>query len=234
MSRQLLVVADSRGEKLSRYLNANFPSWITYPFVLPGGTIPTLHHLLKQKLPFLEKENLHVVVAGGICNLTQKTKHQGGIQITYNGNTRSRVSDLLYALHTLVTDINQNFNLPVHVVCIPPANLIKYSDEASRTGKLTSSLLTPAELAFQQKLLETDIAQINNEILQINQQQGLAPIRWDKSLQKIKIQKRGSNGENTNKKTLFCYNHLYDGVHPNTELSNIWFSYMCRSILESN
>ena len=59
----------------------------------------------------------------------------------------------------------------------------------------------------------------------------MANIRWDKTISKYVKRKRGVHGQNTKKMQTFIYENLYDGVHPNEELSTKWYSFMLSSVL---
>ena len=128
--------------KLKRYLETNFQNWQTHTIVMPGGTVSKLHESIVAYLKKYMISDIHVVVAAGICNLTTKVRHEGGMQIAYKNNTRLKVSNLLYGMHILVGDLNINYNLPVHVVCLPPAMLQKYAAFKKSRGKLTYSKFT--------------------------------------------------------------------------------------------
>ena len=227
----LIIATDSRGAKLKRYFSKHFPTIQPTISVLPGAKISDIHISLIETVKLVTSTPRSVVVvAAGICNLTQKVDHAGGVQITYQGDTRKRISDLLYQLHTLVFDLNVNHQFPVLVICIPPANLHKYAEKKMLQGKLEFSILTTEETTRQQDLLEHDITLINREIIQMNVMQGHSSIRWDNTILKIKIRKRGRNGQNSKKCSYFCYDQLYDGVHPDQELADKWYSYMCQCL----
>ena len=232
MSR-LLIAADSRGAKLGNYFNRHYPSWNVDPIVVPGGTVQTLHSLIVKALTASSPTNTNVFIAAGICNLTEKTEHEGGVEVSYTNDTRGRVSNLLYGLHTLISDINSRFSLQVHVCTNPPANLLAYRNTLKTQRKLHTSIYTTSQIISQQAALENDIKLINLEILQMNTSQGLAPIRWDRQFIKIKIQKRGELKENSRKKSKYNYQQLYDGLHPNWDLAAIWYLSLAKSVLHS-
>ena len=170
----ILIAADSRGAKLQRYFLKHHPLLHPHLIVKGGAQVSELHVKIKAALSsHYHYSPVDIVVAAGICNLTQKVYHEGGEQVTYDGETRQRVSDLLYQLHGLVTDININHHISVHVVCIPSVSLSKSAEQQILKNKLTFSILSESEMAQQQLMLEHDLKLVNLEIVQMNHMQGL-------------------------------------------------------------
>lgn len=81
---------------------------------------------------------------------------------------------------------------------------------------------------MQQKYLEEAVKEINTSLFQFT-----FPVRWDRD---ILICKRKKSGRIINMSTKNCkivFKHLYDGVHPDSELSDKWFHFMCLSLSSS-
>ena len=84
MVHHILVGTDSRGRILESFIsNVNpFPfGWQSEVHFLLGAPISKISNELLEKLKLLNVESnskIVVMIAAGICNLTQKNRHRGG------------------------------------------------------------------------------------------------------------------------------------------------------------
>jgi hypothetical protein len=84
---KIIFGTGSRGARLEKYLTVNYPfpsGWRSDILVRPGGKIGDICSLVRNKFIRLETTNVKIVFAGGVCNLTTKVRHAGGIEISYH------------------------------------------------------------------------------------------------------------------------------------------------------
>lgn len=84
----IILATDSRGRGLNTYLqkmNPFPPNWRVYLLFKPGASIERLSHEAQLLIQSFSDKTApyHVVFMGGICNLTEKFKHQSGTEIVY-------------------------------------------------------------------------------------------------------------------------------------------------------
>lgn len=230
MQNHILIATDSRGRGLKDFLAKTtlFPQSHVHLGIFPGGNFSTVSNKVWNEVLSLQSLNdkieIHAYVAAGICSLTKKIRHPNkSYEIFYHRNTEN-----LDQLKQDITDFYRDsvyHNIYGKVVHIPPVSLAKCNANCNSP----SSISSPA-LATQQLHLEEDIKSLNNQISTINKQFQKTSVRWDKDLQTTKQKLRGRNKKIKVLKSTPCYNDLYDGVHPNVQLSEKWFRFLCTSI----
>ena len=77
------------------------------------------------------------------------------------GNKAEGIIPPLSITCALVTNINVNHHISVHVVCNPCVSLSKSVEQQMLKNKLTFSLLSESEIAQQQVMLENDLKLVN-------------------------------------------------------------------------
>jgi hypothetical protein len=167
-----------------------------------------------------------VMVAVGICNLTQKIHHTGGTEITYTHST-DKTAHIIKELQDLQEYVATRHNTPLKIAC----SISKYAAFNTEKHKLQHSTFTPEQISNQQQHLETDIQQINDAIITINNNAQVRTVRWDRDLLQVKCKSRGKHRQNKAKIVTISYKQLYDGVYPCETLYTKWYSYMCNSII---
>ena len=237
MGHHILVGTDSRGRTLEFFIsNVNpFPiGWQSEVHFLPGAPISKISNELLEKLKLLNVESnskIVVMIAAGICNLTQKTDIEGGgYFLNYEVKTSSeRVesvkNDIINSLGAF-----QEYNVLQKCAMIPPVSLLKISQNFN--NNFTDKELI--KLAEEQKQLEQDIEILNEFIYKLNTDNSVRTVMWDRDVRKSRIRTRGVKKPHirrVNIKTVHVYRDLYDGVHPSQFLSSIWYCALCQSIV---
>ena len=171
-----------------------------------------------------------VMLAAGICNLTEKIKHKDGVELIYIDPYSNKQQNVISELRKFSSELQTLPNTTVKIATIPPACIKKYNEFQKSKSHLFQSLFTDEALEQQQYNLEKDIAIINNEISEINKANQIRTVYWDRDITKISIKKRGSRNQFQKRITKFVYNDFYDGVHPVENLGLKWCEIMCSSI----
>lgn len=231
----IILATDSRGRGLNTYLqkmNPFPPNWHVYLLFKPGASIERLSHEAQLLIQSSSDKTApyHVVFMGGICNLTEKFKHQSGTEIVYQ-HSSDKVQMLLHSIEKTFHQISLSPSSIVQFATIPPVSIKKFKEYQSERGNLKSSKYSSDESAAQQEALENDIKFINNKISQYNANYNSSSIRLDKDITKISIKKRGRNGTCKKRTSKFFYDNFYDGVHPERSLAEKWFLRICSSIV---
>lgn len=227
----IIIAVDSRGRGLNDFIQGNllFPYFFTI-LCIPGGKLDTLKAAITQTLHKEQRQNkTHIILAGGICNMTTKLKHEGGTELTYN--QADKIDKLTTQLQNMSSHFNSFPNTSFAITTIPPASLKKANAFNREKQRLSKSIFTEQEIQQQQTELEHDIQIINKQISLINSNLGLRTVRWDRDILKTSIKKRGHTNKQTIKKVKkFNYKNLYDGVHACADLESKWYTILCRSI----
>lgn len=164
----------------------------------------------------------------GICNLTKKIKHQFGSEVLYNPSPE-KIQSLIQIIQNSF-HILQNSNCSVKFSTIAPVSLCKFKDLQIRRHLLQRSNYSLEESNLQQNCLESDIREVNFSICELNLEHNVSNIRLDKDISKIACKKRGKNGKNKKKQVKFVYDNFHDGIHPDSDLADKWYSKICSSI----
>lgn len=169
----------------------------------------------------------------GLCDLTTKVKHDFGAEITYSRES-SNFNIIIPELTAIQGELF-NREIPVIFTSIPPASISKYRDfnfnrfdAHTQQYRLTKSLFSDRDIAETPKKLQQDVMIINDQIVELNFQQGMSNIRWDKPITKHRTYIKNNKRRKSSK---FCYDSMYDGVHPDDYLSVVWYSSMCTTLL---
>lgn len=235
MAHEVLIATDSRGRNIHTYMDQQtiLPKHIKIHTIFrPGATInrlqsSILHHI--QTHPHMQKIQspsyiIHlIVIAVGICDLTTRTRHPKGPELCYI-RTPHKIQDIITQIQTLYSQLTV-MKFKVKFATIPSVSLKKHNT-FHNTLNITYTI---DELSTQQTQLEEDITCINNAIRHLHKPHQLRVLRWDRDLLKTKIRKSGKNITRIKKLT---YNHLCDGVHPDSHLQQKWFHCMCHSVAE--
>lgn len=238
--RHVLIGTDSRGRKLEQYIlkYRPFPEhWKITLAVVPGATLSTIKDAIMEKLTkpewgghFESSTDLSVVIAAGICNLTEKQKHTEGVELCYLGE--NKVDKCISEISTIQKEFMDTCQLKPKFVTIAPVSLAKYQAFSQEHHQLNQSRFTHEELQSQQKHLEQDIREINETICFINSCNNFRTVRWDRDLLKHTTKKRGRTACNRKKMTKFTYRDLYDGCHAVDDLAETWYRILCNSVVE--
>lgn len=232
--RHLVFATDSRGSKLKSYLEKEEPFDFhsdNIVIVRPGGKLSDIRELVKTKVDSIMRIDklftIWIFLAGGICNLTSKITHSGGTEIQYIRSDQN-VQSVILQFRDFFNYFQSIENVFVKIACIPCACIEKYLQFNISKGKLFYSIFTPEERQMQQKYLEEDVKEINTSLFQFT-----FPVRWDRDILICKRKKSGRNKNMSKKIVKLSFKHLYDGVHPDSELSDKWFHFMCLSLSSS-
>jgi hypothetical protein len=207
-------------------------SCTTHVLAKGGGTVTALTSMADKKIKDLSAilqpgDSIAVVLAAGICDMTEKVRHPGGVQLLYD-HSKNRPEKILSDLHGFQSHFMSQ-NIPVKIACIPSASLSKNEMCQKLKGNLVFSSCLPEEICVQQRYLEEDLGAVNGDIIAMNSAVGMRSVRWDRDLIRSSIKRR----KNTTKKIIkIKYQHLYDGVHPDQYLSDKWFGYLCWSVIQ--
>ena len=177
-----------------------------------------------------EGDNIIIVFCAGLCDLTTNVKHDFGAEITYSRES-SNCNHIIPELTAIQSEL---FKREIPVICTI-CSISKYRDfnfnkldAHPQQYRLTKSLFSDRDIAEAQRKLEQDVMIINDQIVELNFQQGMSNIRCDKP-----ITKHGTyiNNNKRRKSSKYCYDSMYDGVHPDDYLSVVWYSSMCTTLL---
>ena len=147
--------------------------------------ITEIYKDVKSKIDYItlnEGDNIMVVFCAGLCDLTTKVKHDFGADITYSRES----SNFNHIIPELTAIQSELFNREIPVMCtsIPPASISKYRDfnfnkfdARTQQYRLTKSLFSDRDIAEAQKKLQQDVMIINDQIVELNFQQGMSNIR---------------------------------------------------------
>lgn len=192
----IILATDSRGRGLNTYLqkmNPFPPHWHVYLLFKPGASIERLSHEAQLLIQSSSDKTApyHVVFMGGICNLTEKFKHQFGTEIVYQ-HSSDKVQLLLHSIEKIFHQISlsTSFSSTVQFATIPLVSIKKFKAYQSERGNLKSSKYSSDESAAQQEALENYIRFINNKISEYKTNYNSSSIRLDKDVTKISIKKR--------------------------------------------
>jgi len=238
MTSHLIFGCTSRGGKLPDFISNHdpFPENVrTSIIVRGGGLISEIYEDIKSKIesiPLNEGNNIIVVFCAGLCDLTTKVKHDFGTEITYTRES-SNFNNIIPDLTAIQSELFDR-DIPVIFTCIPPASISKYRDfnfikfdAHTLQYRLRKSLFSDGDIAEAQKKIEQDVKIINDQIVQLNFQKGMSNIRWDKPITKHRTYIKNNKRKKSSK---FCYDFMYDGVHPDDYLSFVWYSDMCTTL----
>ncbi|CAG2201778.1 unnamed protein product [Mytilus edulis] len=149
----------------------------TRVLVRPGGTIGQIYEGIKDEIVSIDHKNIRVVLAAGLCNLTEKVSHENGTELRYIRDN-SNVVNIVSELRSIQSDLLAN-NIPVQFVSIVPACINKYRDFnlnryqfKKQQYRLRQSIFSDVEIDKMQKELELDVDYINQEIMDLNKDGG--------------------------------------------------------------
>ena len=104
----IIFATDSRGAKLKHFLmsNTTLTLYTVHTIIIPGAKIETLTQAFDNKLRkiFSSSTSVHhvfVIVAAGICNLTEKNHHANGTEIVYISDL-AKTSHILEVINSLI------------------------------------------------------------------------------------------------------------------------------------
>lgn len=171
-----------------------FPAnWQVHVEVLSGGTISKISTSIIKKikvLPVQEDYAIFVMIADGICNLTQETELSSGYILNYKTEkSAEQFSQLKAEIEKTAKDL-ADYNVTIKFATIPPVLLSKIS---SHFGYI----FNPPEL-------ENDILLINSFISSVNLSNGTRTLRWDTDIVKNHMKRRGTH-QTLKKVTRFMY-----------------------------
>ena len=200
---------------------------------MPGAPISKISNEILEKIKLLNVESnskIVVMIAAGICNLTQKTHRGSGYFLNYEAKTSSeRVESVRNAIINSLGAFQKN-NVLQSFAMIPPVSLLKNSKYFNKN--FTDRELI--KLAEEQKQLEQDIEILNEFIHKLNADNSVRTVMWNGDVRKFRIRTRGvkkTHIRRVNIKTVYVYRDLYDGVHTSQFLSGIWYCALCQSIV---
>ncbi len=231
-----IIGFDSRGRHFEKYCEMH-EKFLTHNnitiIVKGGGTISQLKTQIRSKIQEIkansyarhEHSSFSIVLAAGICNMTTKISHPGGCQIIYH-SSETKVQNVISDMQNFSKHFTTQ-GIQTKIECIPSASIMKNIEFNTAAGKLNHNILSLEEIQSQQKQLENDLVLINSHIMEINKKNNVTNIRWDRDLLRCSTKRRG-NCKIPIKK--MSYQHLYDGVHPDTYLQSKWYHFLCLSI----
>ncbi|CAG2201799.1 unnamed protein product [Mytilus edulis] len=85
----------------------------THVLVRPGGTIGQIYEGIKDEIVSIDHKNIRVVLAAGLCNLTEKVSHENGTELRYIRDN-SNVVDIVSELKNIQSDLTAN-NIPSNI-----------------------------------------------------------------------------------------------------------------------
>jgi hypothetical protein len=157
---------------------------------LPGAPISKISNEILQKIKLSNVESnskIVVMIAAGICNLTQKTHRGGGYFLNYEVKTSSERVDSVR--NDIINSLGafQEYNVLQTFAMIPPVSLLKNS-------KYFNKYFTDKELiklAEEQTQLEQDIEILNEFIYKLNADNSVRTVMWNRDVRKFRIRTRG-------------------------------------------
>ena len=237
METCIVIATDSRGRGLQDFIQETnpFPShWTVKHIFKPGATVKMLSDAVQNYIMHMHPNaasqhdsRVLVAIAAGICNLTNKMKHSGGVELRYDGGSKPDIlKNDLECLHSKLVSLGC---IP-KIVSIAPVSIDKYAQFSMKLHRLHTPIIPLDIKQTMQKDLERDVRDVNQHVMYLNFSSGVSNVRWDKSISKVSCKRRGRNNNHMKKKLSFVYTKLFDGCHPNTDLAFQWFQQMCNSI----
>ena len=137
-----------------------------------------------------EDSQILVTIAGGICNLTDKTNlHPGGYLLNYNTELSAlKINNVQTSIQESCNKLSE-YNTIIKFATIPPVSLSKNAMHFSYplTDQQTQILFS------EQNQLEADIQLLNDFIFSVNKANCVRTIRWDNDIIKHHMKRRGTN-----------------------------------------
>ena len=217
--KYILVLSDSRGKCLEVVWSENYQQ--KYPLIKlevvtqPGATLQKLIETATEK--YHQNFYDHIIVQGGICNLTVKLYNKGLYWLHYYRDTQ--VEDIIELIRNSKEQIKC-----MSFANIAPASLVKYFEINNGHGPENKLKL----LQEQQANLLEDINTINHSIEEGNKISGHRTIDLDRHLVSKKRKRKGGASTRVSK---FTDTHLTDGIHPDNYLMEKWHHRTCSSII---
>ena len=219
-----LIITDSRGKRLDEYLEShgqdNLDSHrlniIAEVSIQPGLKLEHCRReitrlCLRHRTPF----DL-IILTAGICSLTDRDAQNR----TLSYCNRAKKDNIVEWIDSLIAEFQDR----LHIATIAPADLHKYSASPHNAGPVDIN-----QYLEQQKNLTTDCQEINDHIIAININRRQPTIPWAKQCM-LTSKKRDKRTKRLRTITKFCANHLYDGLHPDEHLRDVWFKLVVQHI----
>ena len=159
------------------------------------------------------------IVIGGICNLTERHREDRKQFLTYTDREKP------HAVRAAIDRYINSSNIKIYFASITPASILKHYTHYNRGEKPYQENLVKE----QQENLIADCTELNNYIKAKNDEQQLPTL----SLAGLTfISKRKRDHRTRKLKTLYRFNdrHLYDGVHLDAELKQLWVTSILKFI----
>ena len=217
--KKVFIATDSRGRDLQPFLASHFSQQqlSIQVDVCPGATLEQLVNVIKAKTD--DSHDL-IILSGGICNLTTKTKGKGIKSLTYHRN-----EDNISKIKDLVTTTQGTFGNRLSIATIPPASLLKFFQYHNK------SLDPPEYLTEQQRDLLQDTEEVNQYITTLSKAANIRTIDLHKQVFNNVLDPKKKNKHSCEKRRrVFLEKLLTDGVHANTTLKQKWFKRYAQSI----
>lgn len=204
------------GSSRARNLGKGFSTFDVETWFQPGGKICQMHKLVDDHIMFhlpgyiypLEKNFLYVVC--GICDITCKVKNyrENYQEIIYLQDPVENVSGMKVDIQNLAKYAQQNSLIPV-ISTIIPVHLEKANLYLLDNGK-TSCLRHSHEYHSMNEQILSVCQDINSFIKEFNETNNVNTPDLCRTVYHNK----------TNGKKYFKHSQLYDGVHPDHDLTN--------------
>ena len=170
--------------------------------------------------PAMETQDTHFYIIAGLCDITKKIKNrrENYMEVIYNDEPSETISRVLSSIYSLKKYI-ENLNAKPIFTTITPSHLETLNHkwfDSGRTCRLSYSHNYQEMQVEVMKVFE----EINNNITQINSQNGLATPMLHRSV--MHNVKKGSK--------YFQHSKLSDGCHATNSLNKIWAKYIDRAI----
>ena len=216
----ILFVADSRGRG-GEQLFSNDPLINVTKLVRPGAT---LDRLLDETISIKNSTNYDlVVVAGGICNFTQRETIQGVKTLSYRHTTEGR-RYIIESLKNKIKDARLKLGRKLILGTIVPACLSNYLTHHNIAKNIEKQPTREESVNEEQRHLIEDIEEINAAIREDNRVHDRRSLNWAQFvLQRSKKRKRKGAKTFADPQRRFNLNGLQDGVHFNQELQDKCF-----------
>jgi len=116
----IIIATDSRGYQLLKYIHDFEPfsaEWSVHHIIIPGGKIVRLQEAIISKINALNLVDCDkfIVIAGGICNLTEKIQHEKGGEIWYDTSS-DHCQTLISQFHSIHSHFTQQSNVIIKFV----------------------------------------------------------------------------------------------------------------------
>lgn len=215
---KILFLSDSRGYGLEAYIKANklFKECSCTVVTKKGATIERLATEIDRE----EKSFDLFVLVAGICNLTTKDQNTG--LLTYESDETK-----LQSIIQILRELRQKLGEKLIQATIIPACIDKYNNRIQNLRNIEISN-TSNGTKRDQTNLEQDIKRINLEIIEGNIEHELEAIKLHKCVQRRQLKRVGRSGTKTKRHIKTHYTGLYDGVHPDQNLKQQLFKYICK------